>query len=1104
VTAARRTAVVGLTLLVCLQLPLSASTGTGAAPPPPHLLVALGDSITSGWGSGLDPTGAAIGDDNQAASWATGSDPAVDSHARRVATLFGAAPVTVNAATAGAKVTDPGGIVAQVARAPAGTDYAMIETGSADLCASNVTSVDRMTQISDFKTAIETTLRTVTARFPDAHILVASIPNWYGLWQSFPPFARPTSACPLLFSTDSSIANPGTRMDLAQRTLAYNQALSEACASFPACRYDNGAVYSIPFQPSDVSSVDHFHPSVAGQAKIAAATWAVGWWGGDFAPSNVSPPTIGGVASVGQLLTATGGSWSASPAPTLAYQWLRCAASGSGCAVITGANVSTYRLAPVDAGSTVKVQVTASNTNGSTDAVSAPTAVVLPAATAPPVSLSLPSITGITEVGQTLTASTGTWSKAPTFFSGQWLRCPPASSACADIPQATVGAYTLTGQDVGAGIRFRLTAYNAAGSTSATSARTAAVTPPTRPLSIDVVFENPSRYTVTVDHNGVSYGTSSSTGDPRYRLYRSFDEGRTWSTLYDFPDNTAIAGAISVLTDNTLIAAVNEPDAMHLFRSADGGASWTDVFQFLPDYQILSAHSITDDGTYVYVGSYNVLDTSDHVNWIWRSSDDGQTWSVVRTTTTRRHIHFVQVDPRTRSLYAAYGDSPAQSALERSTDHGVTWETVCSEADCAAVDIAFDPSGFAIFGTDNPTRASFVDRLDLATGALTSIAGLPGASYSALNLGGGVWLVGETHERGGVFAPGDSSVHLFGSADGGRTFVDVLQRPVTDPSGSAGLQVQFAFPSGDFPIAITQAGAGTLVARVRSARPINTGGPTVSGGARVGSMLTAAAGSWTGQGALKYAYQWQRCPVGGICADVAGATAATYQPGPGDVGSLVRVRVAAASAAGSTYAFSPPTGAIAEATLTVTSSIVEGQRLTGNVLWTAVLSNASRPVARVLFMIDGGVAWVDQRPPYVYGDGRLDTTRIGDGPHDFTVVVALVDGTTATVAARAVVANTLPPINKEPPRLVGLPFVGLWLAASQGTWSNGPTSYEYRWERCDGGSARCTEIPGARTIAYRIAPSDVGFRLRVAVTARNAAGAVEAASDPTRPVDRLR
>ncbi len=90
---------------------------------------------------------------------------------------------------------------------------------------------------------------------------------------------------------------------------------------------------------------------------------------------GAAQPAVSGTAAAGQTLTASTGSWDPSDPPAaFGYLWLRCNAAGSACAPIAGATGASYAVAPGDAGATLRVQVTASNADGSTDAVSAQTA----------------------------------------------------------------------------------------------------------------------------------------------------------------------------------------------------------------------------------------------------------------------------------------------------------------------------------------------------------------------------------------------------------------------------------------------------------------------------------------------------------------------------------------------------------------------------------------------------------------------------------------------------------------------------------------------------------------------------------------------------------
>lgn len=151
-------------------------------------------------------------------------------------------------------------------------------------------------------------------------------------------------------------------------------------------------------------------------------------------PANTSLPGISGTAAVGETLIGSPGTWSGSTPISYAYQWERC--SGS-CANISGATSSSYTVQSADAGSTLLLSVTASNSAGSASATSSQTATVTSGAVAPSNTVA-PSVSGTVEANQTLTASPGTWQgTAPISIGYQWQTCPSYSSAViADAPVA--------------------------------------------------------------------------------------------------------------------------------------------------------------------------------------------------------------------------------------------------------------------------------------------------------------------------------------------------------------------------------------------------------------------------------------------------------------------------------------------------------------------------------------------------------------------------------------------------------------------------------------------------------------------------------------------
>lgn len=81
------------------------------------------------------------------------------------------------------------------------------------------------------------------------------------------------------------------------------------------------------------------------------------------------------------------------------------------------------------------------------------------------------------------------------------------------------------------------------------------------------------------------------------------------------------------------------------------------------------------------------------------------------------------------------------------------------------------------------------------------------------------------------------------------------------------------------------------------------------------------------------------------------------------------------------------------------------------------------------------------------------------------------------------------------------PVVGHLLTASVGSWSGSfPITYAYRWKRCDPAdpvNGICVDIANATSSSYTPTSSDYGFRLRVAVTAKDSNGSTTQNSEVT-------
>jgi hypothetical protein len=96
------------------------------------------------------------------------------------------------------------------------------------------------------------------------------------------------------------------------------------------------------------------------------------------------------------------------------------------------------------------------------------------------------------------------------------------------------------------------------------------------------------------------------------------------------------------------------------------------------------------------------------------------------------------------------------------------------------------------------------------------------------------------------------------------------------------------------------------------------------------------------------------------------------------------------------------------------------------------------------------------------------------------------------------------PHAKKAPHISGKARVGRRLSAVRGTWSGPPKSYRYQWLRCNARGGSCARIRHATHSTYRLTRTDAAHRLRVRVTATNAAGSRLAASRATARVPKTR
>ncbi|TGN32734.1 DUF3152 domain-containing protein [Aeromicrobium chenweiae] len=163
-------------------------------------------------------------------------------------------------------------------------------------------------------------------------------------------------------------------------------------------------------------------------------------------------PTVTGRAQYEGTLTAVPGTWAPSGV-VLSYQWLR---DGTPVGTSSPANVTRRLSSTNDIGRTYAVRVTAALTGA--DPASATSAATRPVAKGTITNTVRPTVTGSSKYGRRLTGSPGSWSRSAS-YGYRWLRNDRPISG------ATGRHYTVGPSDVGAKIRFRVTARRAGYST---------------------------------------------------------------------------------------------------------------------------------------------------------------------------------------------------------------------------------------------------------------------------------------------------------------------------------------------------------------------------------------------------------------------------------------------------------------------------------------------------------------------------------------------------------------------------------------------------------------------------------------------------------------
>jgi hypothetical protein len=282
----------------------------------------------------------------------------------------------------------------------------------------------------------------------------------------------------------------------------------------------------------------------------------------------------------------------------------------------------------------------------------------------------------------------------------------------------------------------------------------------------------------------------------------------------------------------------------------------------------------------------------------------------------------------------------------------------------------------------------------------------------------------------------------------------------------------------------------------------NTSPPVVTGTAAVNQTLASSHGSWNGA-PTGYSFQWQRCSASGSgCANIAGATASTYKLTTADGSHTVRSTVRATNVNGASPATASATSPVVVPVPAATAApslsgvaAIHKQLTTTSGTWNSTVTFAYQWLRCAA---DGSsCAAIPGAKAATY------VLAAADVGHTFESSVSATNaaGTTVAFSNKSSVVIDVPAVTKAP-HISGRARVGKKLSGGHGSWTYAPTGYRYQWLRCNAHGGSCSTIRHATRPTYKLTRHDAGHRLRLRITATNAAGSTVAISAATARVGR--
>jgi len=711
-------------------------------------------------------------------------------------------------------------------------------------------------------------------------------------------------------------------------------------ASNPTYVVDAGDVgYFIKATVAAVNSggTTSYSPSIASSRVI------------DVAPVFVGAPAITGIAKSGQTLSVSDGLWSNRPT-SFVYQWKRSTSSGSGFVDIVGASSATYEVLVGDAGYFITAVVRSTNSGGNSDRSGTAAATAQVTETVPTNSV-IPVVVGTAQTGQSLNASTGSWSNPALTFSYQWMRATAADGTYTNIADATSSTYVVSHQNVGYFIKVVVTGVNTGGavSTSASSAATAIVidVAPTSSATPSISGTAQTGQTLTVSNETWNNRPISYT----YQWKRSATVAGTYNNIIGADSGSYVVGAgdlgyffmVSITATNTggtssaidSVATSQSIDAVPVNATAPAitGTAQTGVTLSVSDgnwdnrptsFTYQWKRSTASDGVYANIEnatSATYVVTAGDVGYFIRgvvtgvntggsssaavSAATAAVIDIAPVATTPSVISGIAQNGQTLSVSTTnWGNRPTSFAYQwkRAASVGATYADIVGATSATLVlkedDVSYffkvvvSASNSGGTGSSSTSSATSVV-LDIApVNTASPVIGGTAQFDEKLSVGTsrGSWASSPT-SYSYQWKRGNSASGSYSNIDGETAS---SYTPTADDVGKF------------LKVAVTATNSvGSSIAALSSARgPVidivatNATGPTISGTARNAETLTAATGTWDNR-PTSFTYQWKRATTAaGTYTTISGESDRTYVLTDNDVDKYIKVAVTAANSGG--------------------------------------------------------------------------------------------------------------------------------------------------------------------------------------------------------------